>query len=74
MLRAAANHAEEHFDHHFEDKTVNFKININSEKLHMFNEKIDDISSGKDKLPNISSITSERESQQGRACVARFPL
>jgi len=47
MLRTAANHAEEHFDHHSEDKTVNFKININSEKLQIFNEEIDDISSGK---------------------------
>ena len=47
MLRTAANHAEEHFDHHSEDKTVNFKININSEKLQIFNEEIVDISSGK---------------------------
>ena len=28
----------------------------------------------KDKFPNISSITSKMGSQQGCACVARFPL
>ena len=40
--------------------------------MRIFNEEIDEISSGEDKFPNISSVTSKMRSQQGRACVARW--
>ena len=42
--------------------------------MQISNEEIDQISSGEDKFPNISSVTSKMGSQQGHACVARFPL
>ena len=42
--------------------------------MQILNKEIDEISSGVRQIPNISSITSEMGSQQGRACVACFPL
>ena len=52
--------------------TLNLKQIVNKKKMRIFNDEIDEISSGEDKFPNISSVTSKMRSQLGRACVARW--
>ena len=42
--------------------------------MQISNEEIDKISAVNDKFPNISSVKSKVGSQQGRACIAHFPL